>query len=199
MTMLSAHPIPSEDVSMSSLEKMVAMAVEATGDESIFVAGDFQPKGMTWKRAAGTAAGSALGGAVSGGDAIARTAGAIGGFAAGTLATAGENPDLPPFVVLAASPDKLYVLTHQRGMGAFLSRHLELLHVLDREDLIVTLKKRATVRTAIIEDEATGYRLKLEGVKLGFHHMNDLLNDLDDEEHAEAVAQSEALLAGGDV
>ncbi|MGB9357372.1 MAG: hypothetical protein WCC01_02340 [Acidimicrobiia bacterium] len=184
---------------MSSLEKMVAMAVEATGDESIFVAGDFQPKGMTWKRAAGTAAGSALGGAVSGGDAIARTAGAIGGFAAGTLATAGTNPDLPPFVVLAASPDKLYVLTHKRGMGAFLSRHLELLHVLDREDLVVTLKKRATVRTAIIEDEATGYQLKLEGVKLGFHHMNDILNDLDDEEHAEAVAQSEALLAGGDI
>jgi hypothetical protein len=41
--------------------------------------------------------------------------------------------------------------------------------------------------------------LKLEGVKLGFHHMNDLLNDLGEKEHAEAVAQSEALLAGGDV
>jgi len=184
---------------MSSMKKMVAMAVEATGDESIFVAGDFQPKGMTWKRMAGAAAGSAVGGAATDGNSFGQAAGATGGLALGTLASAGTNPDLPPFVVLAASPDKLYVLTHKRGLGEFLSRHLELLHVLDREDLIVTLKKRATVRTAIIEDEATGYQLKLEGVKLGFHHMNDLLNDLDDEEHAEAVAQSDALLAGGDV
>lgn len=184
---------------MSSMEKMVAMAVEATGDDTVFVAGDFQPKGMTWKRVAGAAAGSAVGGAATGGNSFGQAAGATGGLALGTLATAGTNPDLPPFVVLAASPDKLYVLTHKRGMGAFLSRHLELLHVLDREDLVVTLKKRATVRTAIIEDEATGYQLKLEGVKLGFHHMNDLLNDLDEEEHAEAVAQSEALLAGDGV
>lgn len=36
-------------------------------------------------------------------------------------------------------------------------------------------------------------------MKFGFHHMNDLLNDLDEEEHAEAVAQSEALLAGDGV
>ncbi len=184
---------------MSSLEKMVAMAIEATGDDSILVAGDFQPKGMAWKRAAGTAAGSVLGGAVSGGDAIARTAGAVGGYAAGTLGSAGTNPDLPPFVVLAASPDKLYLLSHKRGKGEFLARHLELMHVLERDDLVVTLKKRATVRTVVIEDEATGYQLKLEGVKFGFHHMNDILNDLDDEEHAEAVAQSEALLAGDGV
>ena len=72
MAGLSAYPMPREDVSVRSLEKMVAMAVEATGDESIFVAGDFQPKGMAWKRAAGTV-GSAVGGAASGGDAIART------------------------------------------------------------------------------------------------------------------------------
>ena len=181
---------------MSSIEKMVAMAVEATGDDTIFIAGDFQPKGMTWKRMAGAAAGSVAGGAATGGDSWARAAGATGGMALGTLASAGTNPDLPPFVVLAASPDKLYVLTHKRGKGEFLARHLEVLHVLDREDLIVTLKKRATVRTAIIEDEATGYQLKLEGVKFGFHHMNDLLNDLDEQEHAEAVAQTEALLAG---
>jgi hypothetical protein len=181
---------------MSSLEKMVAMAVEATGDDTIFVAGDFQPKGMTWKRVAGAAAGSAVGGAATGGDSWGRSAGATAGLAFGTLASAGTNADLPPFVVLAASPEKLYVLTHKRGKGEFLAHHLKLLHVLDREDLVVTLKKRATVRTAIIEDEATGYQLKLEGVKFGFHHMNDLLNDLGDEEHAEAVAQADALLSG---
>lgn len=178
---------------MSSVEKMVAKAIEATGDEGIYVAGDFQPKGMVAKRAAGAAAGSMLGGAATGGDSIAQAAGAAGGIALGTLASSKTNPGIPPFVVLAASKDNLYVLTHERDKGSILSRHLELLHTMDRDDLVVTTKKRASVRTAIIEDESSGFRLELEGVKLGFHHMNDLLNDLDDQEHAEAVAASEAL------
>lgn len=178
---------------MSSIEKMVAKAIEATGDESIYVAGDFQPKGMVAKRAAGAAAGSFVGGAVSGGDDLARMAGAAGGIALGTLATSKTNPGIPPFVVLAASKDKLYVLTHERDKGSILSRHLELLHTMARDDLIVTTKKRASVRTAIIEDESSGFRLELEGVKLGFHHMNDILNDLDEDEHAEALAESDAL------
>jgi len=175
---------------------MVAMAIEATGDDTIYVAGDFQPKGMTWKRAAGAAAGSAIGGAATGGDAIGRTAGVAAGYAAGTLATAGTNKGLPPFIVLAASPDNLYVFAHERGKGEFLARHLELLHTMERNDLVVTLKKRATVRTAIITDESSDFTLRLEGVKFGFHHMNDILNDLGEDEHAEAIAASDALIEG---
>jgi hypothetical protein len=181
---------------VASKEKLLRMSVEATGDEDIIVAGDFQPKGMLWKRAAGAAAGSFAGGVVSGGNSWARAAGTTGGVAVGTLASSSKG--VPPFVVLAATPTKLYVLATAVGQGLLLGRHLEVLHVLNRDDLTVTLKKRAAVRTAIIEDEATGERFELEGVKFGFHHMNDLLNELDEAEHAEAMAETEARLAAAE-
>ena len=46
---------------MASKQKLLDMAIEATGDGEITVAGDFQPKGMTWKRAAGATHGCASG------------------------------------------------------------------------------------------------------------------------------------------
>lgn len=163
---------------MSSLRKMVAMAIDATGDESIFVAGDFQPKGMVWKQVAGGMAGSAIGDAVGAGAAVAETAGAAVGFAAGTLATTGTNSELPMFVVLAASPTKLYVLSRQRHKGELLAHHLGLLHVMDRSGLVVTIGGAVTVRTAIIEDHASNCRLELEGVKYGAHANAELLAEL---------------------
>lgn len=51
---------------MDLKQKLIDLAREATGDQSITVAGDFQPKGLTWKRAAGAAAGSLAGDAVGG-------------------------------------------------------------------------------------------------------------------------------------
>jgi hypothetical protein len=172
------------------------MSIEATGDEEIFVAGDFQPKGMLWKRSAGAAVGSLAGGAATDGNSWAQAAGAAGGIAVGTLASSGKG--VPPVVMLAASPTKLYILATKPGRGILLARELELLHTLNRDDLVVTLKKRAMTRTAVIEDEATGARFELEGVKLGFHHMNDLLNALDEDEHDEAEAETEKRLAEAD-
>ena len=174
---------------MDLKQKMIDLAREATGDDEIFVAGDFQPKGMLWKRAAGAAIGSAAGGAVSGGDSWARAAGTAGGVAVGTLA-AGKGQ--PPVVVLAATPTKLYVLATSMGQGMLLAKHLEVLDVMDRNQLDITLKKRAMTRTAVIEDESSGGKIELEGLKLGFHHMNDLLNVLDEQEAAEADAESRA-------
>jgi hypothetical protein len=178
---------------MDLKQKMVDMAREATGDEEIFVAGDFQPKGMAWKKAAGAVAGSALGGAVSDGNSWAQAAGAAGGMAVGSLA-AGKGK--PPVVVLAATPTKLYVLATKMGQGILLAKHLEVLDVMDRNQLTVTIKKRIQTRTAVIEDESTGAKVELEGLKLGFHHMNDLLNVLDEQETVEA--ETRALLDEAD-
>jgi hypothetical protein len=66
------------------------------------------------------------------------------------------------------------------------------LTVLDREQIVVTLKRRKMVRTAVIEDKVTGEQFKLEGIQFGFHHMNDLLNEIDQAEHDAAVAESVA-------
>jgi hypothetical protein len=172
---------------MSLKQKMVDLAREATGDEEIFVAGDFQPKGMMWKRAAGTAAGSLIGGAATDGNSWGKAAGAAGGMAVGSLA-AGKGK--PPVVVLAATPTKLYALATSMGQGLLLAKHLELLEVMDRDHLAVTIKKRVNTRTAVIEDESTGSKLELEGLKLGFHHMNDLLNVLDEDHDVEADTQA---------
>jgi len=173
---------------------MIDMAIEATGDAEIFVAGDFQPKGMMWKQAAGAAAGSLIGGAVGDGNSWASAAGAAGGMAVGSLA-AGKGK--PPVIVLAATPTKLYVLATKMGQQVFLmAKHLDVLNVMERENLTVTIKKRAATRTVVIEDESNEGKIELEGLKLGFHHMNDLLNVLD--EHEEIEAETRALLEAAD-
>lgn len=182
---------------MDLKQKMVDMAREATGDQEIFVAGDFQPKGMVWKRAAGAAAGSVIGSAVGDGNSWASAAGATGGLAVGSLA-AGKGK--PPVIVLAATPTKLYVLATSFGQGMLLAKHLEVLNVMDRAALSVTIKQRVSTRTAVIEDESNGGKIELEGLKLGFHHMNDLLNVLDENEAIEADTRAllDAAEAGGE-
>lgn len=159
---------------MNLKQKMVDLAKEATGDQEITVAGDFQPKGMTWKRGVGAGIGSALGGD----DPWASGATTAGGFLVGNLvASTGE---LPPVVVMAASPTKLHLLTTNNGKGMVLAKHLVLLDTLDRAHLSVELKQRISTRTVVITDESTGHEYAMEGMRLGLHHMNDLLDLLDD-------------------
>ena len=174
---------------MDLKQKLIDLARQATGDNEITVAGDFQPKGMTWKVVAGAAAGSALGDVV-GGD-VGQSVGAAGGMVAGRYAaTSGE---LPPVIVLAASPHKLYLMTSNNAKGIILAKHLVLIDTLDRDNLSVEMHQKATVRTAIITDESTGHEYKVEGKRILFHHMNDMLDalaasDADDHEHETAVA-----------
>jgi hypothetical protein len=174
---------------MDLKQKLIDLAREATGDSDITVAGDFQPKGMTWKVAAGGAAGSVLGDAV-GGD-IAQTIGTVGGMAAGRYAaTSGE---LPPVIILAASRDKLYLMTSNNAKGIILAKHLLLIDTLERSNLSVEMHQRVSVRTAVITDSSTGHEYKIEGKRILFHHMNDMLDalemhDADDAEHETAVA-----------
>jgi hypothetical protein len=117
--------------------------------------------------------------------------GAAVGYAAGTYA--GSSGDVPPVVVLAASPQKLYVMTSTNAKGIIPAKHLVLLDSIDRENVGVELKQKATVRTAVITDESTGHEYKLEGKRILFHHMNDMLDALaadvrDDAEHDTAGA-----------
>ena len=48
------------------------------------------------------------------------------------------------------------------------------------------------MRTAVITDTSTGHEYKIEGKRILFHHMNDLLDalklhDADDDEHETSV------------
>ncbi|MCU0260499.1 MAG: hypothetical protein MUE78_05720, partial [Ilumatobacteraceae bacterium] len=131
---------------MDLKQKLLDLSREATGDPEIVVAGDFQPKGLTWKVAVGAAAGSVLGDAV-GGD-LAQGVGAGAGAAAGYIA--GSAGDLPPVIVLAASPTKLHLLTSNNAKGIILAKHLVHIDTLDREHLSVEMHQKVTVRTAVI-------------------------------------------------
>jgi hypothetical protein len=173
---------------MDLKKKLLDLSREATGDPGITVAGDFQPKGMTWKVAAGAAAGSVLGDAV-GGD-VGEMVGTQGGYVAGHYAaTSGE---LPPVIVLAASPERLYLMTSNNAKGIILAKHLLLIDTLERADLSVELHQKLSVRTAVITDNRTGHEYKIEGKRILFHHMNDMLDalalqDADDDDHETAV------------
>jgi hypothetical protein len=167
--------------------KLIEMAREATGDQEILVAGDFQPKGMTWKVAAGAAAGSVLGNSTGfdGAGAI----GAAGGAMAGRYAASSSS--LPPVIIMAASPSKLYLLTSTNAKGIILAKSLVVIDTLDREHLSVELKQRVTTRTIVITDESTGHEYGMEGKRMVFHHMNDVLDllagaDEDEDESVEA-------------
>jgi len=174
---------------MDLKQKLIDLAREATGDQAITVAGDFQPKGMTWKVAAGAAAGNVLGDAV-GGD-TAQSIGSVAGYTAGRYAaTSGE---LPPVIVLAASPEHLYLMTSNNAKGIILAKHLVLIDTLNRADLSVEMHQKMSVRTAVITDTSTGHEYKIEGKRILFHHMNDVLDalaihDPDDAHHETAVA-----------
>ena len=174
---------------MDLRQKLIDLSREATGDPTITVAGDFQPKGMTWKVAAGAAAGSLLGDA-AGGD-VGQAIGTAGGYAAGRYAaTSGE---LPPVIVLAASPTKLYLMTSNNAKGIILAKHLILIDTLDRENLTVEMHQKVTTRTAVITDNSNGHEYKIEGKRILFHHMNAMLDalaadDAADAEHETAVA-----------
>ena len=173
---------------MDLKQKLLELSREATGDDEITVAGDFQPKGLTWKVAAGAAAGSVLGDAV-GGD-VAQTVGAGVGATAGHYA--GTSGELPRVIVLAASPSKLYLMTSNNAKGIILAKHLLMIDTLDRENLSVEMHQRATTRTAVITDHSTGHEYKIEGKRILFHHMNDMLDalaaaDAADAEHETAV------------
>ena len=174
---------------MDLRQKLIDLSREATGDDTITVAGDFQPKGMTWKVAAGAAAGSMLGDSV--GSDVGQSIGTAAGYTAGRYAaTSGE---LPPVIVVAASPTKLYLMTSNNAKGIILAKHLLLIDTLDRANLSVEMHQRVTSRTAVITDTSTGHEYKIEGKRILFHHMNAMLDalaadDAADAEHETAVA-----------
>lgn len=77
---------------------------------------------------------------------------------------------------MAASPSRLYLMTTNNGTGIILAKRLVLLDTLPREHLTVELKQKVTVRTVVIRDESTGHEYAMEGKRIIFHHMNDVLN-----------------------
>ena len=162
---------------MDLRKKLMDMAREATGDPEIAAVGDFQPKGMTWKVGVGAAAGAVLGDAVGNFGDVGAVAGAVSGRA---VASAGQ---LPPVIIMAASPSRLYLMTTNNAKGIILAKSLLMIDTLERDHLTVQLKQRVTTRTVVLTDESTGHEYKMEGKRIIFHHMNEVLDLLGGIDH----------------
>ena len=96
---------------------------------------------------------------------------------------------MPPVIVLAASPTKLYLMTSNSAKGIIPAEappNLLLIETLDRASLSVEMHQKAIVRSAVITDSSTGHEYKIEGNRILFHHMNDMLDALAADDHDDA-------------
>lgn len=170
---------------MSKEEKLMAAAIEATGDDGISDVAVLQPKGTAAATGAGAAAGSLVGGGTAGdwGSAF----GAAGGAAAGKTLL-GMGKDFPPRICVAISPSEVYLF----GMKTH-GTSLDPLAKIDRDKLGVEVHQRMTVRTIVLEDLETGHQFPLEAPKLNFYHakaMVELLK-MNEEHYDEEVEEVE--------
>jgi hypothetical protein len=153
---------------MANLQHLINGARKATGDDTIDLAGLFEPKGTAAKEGAGAIAGSVIGDA-AGSQAI----GTSVGLGVGMAASADHGQIR---FVLALSPEKIYVLKPEH-FDSLHKEELELLHTFDRKTARVTVHARVTVRTIVIENEE-GRRVELEGDRMWFKHSKAVVQAL---------------------
>jgi hypothetical protein len=158
---------------MSSEQRLVDMAREATGDPSIVVAGDFEPRGLLAKRSAGSFVGSGLGGE----NPLAEVTGDLAGRATADAA-ARATGDLPLVVVLAVGTEQVHLLTTPRGERSSSATSLVVVDSLRRRGLGVEVHPRVNVRSVVLTDAGTGHRYELEGYRMGPHHVAAVLAEL---------------------
>lgn len=168
---------------MDPADRLVDLARQATGDAGVFAAGDFLPKGTTWKsggfggqtigRGMGSVATPALAGSEPSPDDL-KTVGLVTDEYR-TLAEKIGNP----VIVAAVSPGKLHLLTTEGALhGAKRTEGLRLVVTLDRSELEVVSKQRVSVRTLVVTERSTGRTFALEGKRLGRHGVSAVLDAL---------------------
>lgn len=158
---------------MSNEERLVDLARQATGDGSIDVAGDFEPRGLMWKRSTGSFVGSSL----SDANPLTDQAGDLAGRATADAAV-GATGDLPLVVVVAVGRDEVHLLTTPGGERSSSARSLVALDALARATLAVEVHPRVNVRSVVLTDSGSGHRYELEGFRMGPHHVAAVLAEL---------------------
>ena len=185
--MMMGHHGCKRGVPLSKEEKLMAAAIEATGDDSISDVAVLQPKGTAAATGAGAAAGSLAGGGATGSN-WGSAFGATGGAAAGK-ALLGMGKDLPPRICVAISPSEVYLF----GMKTH-GTSLDPMAKIDRDKLGVEVHQRMTVRTIVLEDIETGHQFPLEAPKLNFYHAKAMVELLKvNEEHYEEEVEEEEI------
>ena len=143
---------------MDLKQNLIDLAREATGDSDIAVAGDFTAEGPDVEERGW------CGCRFSDRRRCGRRRGA--GDRAGAGAATGSRPALP----------RLCLMTLDNAKGIILAKHLVVTDTLDRERLDVEMQQKMTVRTAVVTDTSTGNEYEIEGKRILFHHMSDMLD-----------------------
>ena len=149
---------------MALEQKIVDLARAATGDDSIFVAGDFLPTDLVVNHFADASDG------VAGTDAIAADVDTWGGSHGGR--------DRLPLVVAAVSPNTLYLLVTEPGKGILTADRFDLVEAIDRGSLRVRTAERDGSHEVIVQDALAIREFTMDGGQAGSHFMTDVLDAL---------------------
>lgn len=141
---------------MTTREQMLAEALAATGDESIYEAGLFVPRGLMGRTGVGAIFGGLVGSLVG---PIGTAAGTAAGAGVGIASVADDGLSL----IVAIAPEKVYVLHKQFGNPA--DHTQTLLHTYDRDDVEVTIKSRSLVRVMTLADHDGEDGVQLEAAR----------------------------------
>jgi hypothetical protein len=152
--------------------KLIATAQAFLGDdETVQVAGMFQPRGTT----------GGMMGATSAGFATDNLAGEIAGAATGLMAGQAMSrvDEVPRWTLLALTDTKLYALACGEHGAHWVPESR--FAVLDRGRIHATVRSRVNVRTLSIEDPDSGRTYEWEGNRIGPAHAKDLIEALEAE------------------
>jgi hypothetical protein len=160
-------------------------------DDTVEVAGQFQPRGTSGSMFAGGLIGGEVGGAFGDvGQAIGVGAGALGGIEASKRAGA-----MPFQMLVGASPTHVYGFK-MHGLDGRRSEPRDLVFQVPREGLDVNVHGRVNVRTLELTDRDTGSRIELEGNRMPITHSHDLITYVAGQ-HAVDTADEQAKLEQG--
>jgi hypothetical protein len=157
-----------------SEDRMVALLQDGLArhgvDDTIVVAGQFQPRGTSGAWFAGGMIGDSVGGELGKvGSAVGGVAGMWGGAEAASRASG-----LPQSMLVGASRSTVY------GMHAK-TRHTEpdqLVVAVPRDRLTAVVHQRGMVRVLELVEEETGSRIELEGSRIPLTHSKDVMDAL---------------------
>jgi len=146
-------------------------------DDEVIDVAVVMPRGSTFAGVLGAAAGVAGGG---GGNTMAW--GVAGGMIGERVNAASKGSY--PSLVLALSPERLYVLGRQSTglVGGW--KHLHPVAHIERKDLEITKHRRGTVLVIGLTDKTTGTILEVEAQNIGGLGLKDLLGEVEAHEVA---------------
>jgi hypothetical protein len=154
-------------MSEHKLVESVQDALEREGiDETVLVAGQFNPRGHSGSMVAGQMAGDSVGG-------LAGAAGAVAGGAAGIaggMATDSMVRGLPEYMLVGVTDDMVYGFQGTTKAGALAFR-------VPREGLEAKVHQRVDVKVLELI-QPNGEKVELEGNRLPLTHSKDVISVL---------------------